>query len=241
MSESREHTGPAASADPTTPTGSGLPWLWGLTLLLVVGGSAIGGYAWLEQRGGLDPPAAANPEADDVSAWAPPTVQPDRDYYVHVRLAELRATRADGDPWDWWDESAPDVYVRMKWQGVLVYESLVRDDDFVARWDLLGADVRDVVTGVVTGTAAEMDLESLINAQPVHVRPDTAITVEVWESDRLNDQLVATIPLELPQMNQGVTRLRFSEDEQPELARLEVTIIDCATPLPELLEMVGQR
>ncbi|MEM9752941.1 MAG: hypothetical protein AAF916_06100 [Planctomycetota bacterium] len=221
-------------------TGSALPWLWGITLLLIVGGSAIGGYVWLERGGGIDGDSTAFSRADAVPL-EPQTLEPGRDYYVQVKLAELRPTHADGDPWDWWDESAPDVYYVMKWQDVKVFESVVRDDDFVARWDLLGADVRDVVTGVMTGTAAEIDIESLINAQPIHVQADTTITVEIWENDRLDDQLVATLPIKLAEQREGTTRFRFSRDEQPELARLELTIIDCATPLPELLEMVGQR
>ncbi len=221
-------------------TGSALPWLWGLTLLLVVGGSAIGGYIWLEHRGGGSHTQADVPGADAIPL-EPQTLKLNRDYYVQVKLAELRPTRADGKPWDWWDNSAPDVYWRMKWQDVVVFESVVRDDDFVARWDLIGTDIRNLVTGVVTGTAAEMDIESLINAQTIYVEADTTITVEIWEKDLLRDQLVATLPFKLAEQRVGTTRFRFSEAEQPELARLELTIIDCATPLPELLEMVGQR
>ncbi|MEM1445778.1 MAG: hypothetical protein AAGF84_06980 [Planctomycetota bacterium] len=239
MSKSADQTGPGTDATTTGASGSALPWLWGLTLLLIVGSSAIGGYVWLERSGGATPNAEGT--TPDAIPLEPQTLTPDRDYYVQVKLAELRPTRADGDPWDWWDETAPDVYYIMKWQDVQVFESVVRDDDFVARWDLLGADVRDVVTGVVTGSAAEMDIESLINAQPIHVQADTTITIEIWESDRLDDELVATLPIKLADQREGTTRFRFTEEEQPELARLELTIIDCATPLPELLEMVGQR
>ncbi|MEM7576848.1 MAG: hypothetical protein AAF328_05165 [Planctomycetota bacterium] len=238
MASPAKHVTPGAAADSTS--GSALPWLWGLTLLLIVGGSAIGGYAWLENTAGPDGTVSASSTPDAVPL-EPQTLRIGRDYYVQVKLAELRETRADDDPWDWWDESAPDVYYVMKWQDVRVFESVVRKDDFVARWDLLGADVRDVVTGVVTGSAAEMDIESLINAQAIHVEDGTTITIEIWESDRLDDQLVATLPIKLADQREGTTRFRFTDEEQPELARLDLTIIDCATPLPELLEMVGQR
>jgi hypothetical protein len=219
-------------------TTSALPWLWGLMLLLVVGGSAIGGYVWMTPGSGAGDPARVAPEA---AAPEPKTLTLGRDYYVQVKLAELRETRADGDVWDWWDESAPDVYYRLMWRDALAYESVVRRDDFVARWDLLGADVRDVVAGVVTGAAAEMDIESLINAQVIPVEADTQIEIQVWEQDRLDDQIVANVRLDLAEMREGTTRFDYTVKQQPELKRLEVTIIDCATPLPELLEMVGRR
>ena len=222
---------------PVTPNtdagpGSAVPWLWALTLIAVVGGAAVAGYV-LTRSEGLTPEQAA----EIVANAAPETVPLGNDYYVYVKLIEMRPTRDDGTPWDRFSGTAPDPFYRMSWQGVQVFESPERDDAFIAGWDLLSVDLKDVVLK----QEGEVDIESIVNAPTIRIEQGTTVTVEVIDDDTVDNTEAGTVKLELDQFRLGTNALAFTPEEQPNLSRMVVGIVDRNISLPELLDAVSER
>ncbi len=219
----------------TAATGSSaIPWLWAITLLLVVGGSAVGGYAWLQHQkkstgAGVAPDTAVAPE--------PTTVPLNEDYYVYVKLIEFRPTRPEGKKWDRMSGTAPDPFYRMTWQDAQVFESPTRSDAFVAGWDLLSVDLKDVIFD----QEGEVDVESIVNAPVIHIKADTQVTIDVLEDDTLDNLEAGTVTLALAEFRVGENTLTFTEEEQPMLSRMVVGIVDRNISLSELVEVVSDR
>ena len=223
-----------ASNTPTT-SHAAVPWLWALTLIAVVGGSAIAGYAWLQNRSALSTTNAATPNHTDASI--PDTVRLGRDYYVYLKLAELRPTLADGDPWDHWSDTAPDPFYRMTWQDAQVFESPTRKDAFVAGWDLLSVDLKELLLT----SGGEVDVESIINAPVIHIQQDTQIQIELIDDDTFNNTEAGTITLSLARLREGENTIHFDEEQQPLISRIVVGIVDRSISLPDLVDAVSAR
>ncbi len=220
--------------EPDDQPASALPWLWAISLLLVVGGAGIGGYLWLEHRKATGQPAFGN---GPPVAPEPSTVQLGRDYYVHVKLVELRPTRENGTAWDRADGSAPDPFVRVRWQDAEVFESAARGDAFVAAWDLISVDLKEVALS----SGGEVDIESMVNAPVVRVEKDTTVEVEVIDDDLIDNTEAGTVTLELAKFHEGDNVLTFTPEEQPLIARMVVGVLDRKISLPDLIDAVSKR
>ena len=213
------------------------PLAWATALIALVAGAA-----WGVHRFGGDavssfsaaptaPPQAAEP-------LGPPPLAPGHDYYVHLKLVELRPRAPGGDAWDWGD-GGPDPVYRITWQGNRVHESSVRGDTLIGSWDLFAADVKEVMVD----QAGRLDVETLIDAPLVRFEPGATFTLTVADDEPLGlgETVAYEEELEMDRFHDGDNTLLFSEEEQPGVARLVLTFTDRSAPLPDLLQLLSNR
>ena len=206
----------------------------GLTLLVVLG-IAGGGWWLLEQRA---PSATAGPapsgvdrdQTEEAVAGSLP-LKEGEDYYVHVRLVEVRDTNG-GSSWDA-GGGAPDLYVRLTWNGTPVHDSAHRGDSLTAEWDLMRVNVKDAVL------TNEIDVASAINAPIIQSGPGGLLGVEIWDDDDLSPRdAVGRFDLPVKLLQEGVQTFRFDGGN---VARLEIDLIPASLTLPELIDRYSNR
>ncbi len=200
-------------------------WTWALATLLVVAGAAIVGYWKLSPVASIDRP---------TTTTAPAGLSADHDYYVFVKLIELRPTRPDGDRWDTGKGSAPDIYFTLAWQDSTIFTGTERNDTLIANWDLFRVDIKDTITN-----GGKLDIASSINAPLIHITAGGKITLEVWDDDPVNSDQAGKIEIELDTLRPGSTII-----EPPETSgvrRIILELIDRNTPLEELIALQAKR
>lgn len=213
-----------------------------LTLLLVVG-VAGGGWWLLQQRvevgtqrrsGSRSQPA--NPSrvgSEDGGLVGPPLLQPDSDYYAHVKLIELRAAPPDDDDGAWDARGGtPDINFKLLWNGTLLHESPQRDDTLIAEWDLIRVDLLDAIQ------TRQIDVASAMNAPLINVTENGLLTIEVWDDDVSFSDEAGRFDLPIATLTEGINQFNFEEGG---VARLVLDMVPRDLPLPDLLERASNR
>lgn len=199
-----------------------------LLTLVVVAGIAAAGWWRLEQQ-----PDRPRPGRSTRYASTQPTlVQPDRDYYVHVKLIELGATNRDGGSWEVRSASAPDPYFKLFWNGTFVYESPVRDDRLIAEWDLLRLDLKDAIL------SGEVEVASAVSAPLISVREGGILRLEIYDEDASFDDEAGSFDLPIENLRQGVNTLTPDDGG---IVRIIIDVVPRDMPLPDLLERASNR
>ena len=213
------------------------PLAWAAALVALVaaaawgvhrfGGDAVASFS----AGSTAPEPAAEPAG-------PPPLTPGHDYYVHLKLVEFRPRAPGDEAWDWGD-GGPDPVYRIAWQGNRVHASSVRGDTLIGSWDLLAADVKEVMID----QAGRVDVETLIDAPLIQYRPGARFTLTVADDEPLGmgETVAYEEELAMDGFHTGDNALFFSEEQQPGVARLVLTFTDRAAPLPDLLQLLSNR
>ncbi len=220
----------------------------GFLTAALVAGVAVGGWWWQSQsqagqvkrqppdpRPRLDDPKPDAPEPKQNQPQpeppAPRGLLTDGDYYVHVKLIELRPKNGD-DAWDV-RGGTPDINFKVFWNDTLLYEGPTRDDRLIAEWDLISIDVHDAVL------SGELDVAGAVNAPLVRASEGGVLRIEVWDDDDFttSDQ-AGRFDLPMVTLRENLNKLTFAEGG---VARIEVDLIPRETDLPDLLERASDR
>jgi len=204
-----------------------LTYIWPVVLLGVVIGAATGTY-YLIQRDLRSLPS----NAQTLPATVPATILVGHDYYLWIRLIELLPKRLDGEPWDT-GGSGPDIHFSLIWKDNTIYASDKRTDTLIAKWDLLSADVFDLVK------TRKIDLESAIRMPIVHVDAGTVVQLNISDSDLTKDDQAGSIEIHPDTLLPGVNVLTGPSGSA--IARVEVQAIDARIALPDLVDLVSKR
>lgn len=114
------------------------------------------------------------------------------DYYVQPTLVQVAPRNDLNQEWDSLDNSGPDLYVEIYWQGQRVYTSSVKADSLLARWSNAEVDVRNLA---LTGKRASVD--DVIPAARIQIKENDSISVRVYDRDVLGkDEEIGS--LEIP-------------------------------------------
>ena len=230
-------------------------WPGLLMALLTLGVVAtVAGVGWRRLAATAPPPvrasgtAAPEPPAFAVTppqrnepptaAAGPPPLKPGRDYYVWVKLAEVRPTKADGGRWETRKDAAPDLFFKLYWNNTLVYTSPARDDRLIAEWDLLRLDLKDAIL------SGQVDIASAVNAPIVHLNEDGGgkLRLEFFDEDTLtfNDE-AGTLDLPVESLHEGAATFNPNPDAKGGLARVVLDLVPRDTSLPDLLQIASNR
>lgn len=201
------------------------PALWALAIVLIVG--SIVAAAWWIQRPVVAQPAPA-------PATEPVTVKLDHDYYLFVRLIEFTPKTPKGKSWDSVDGSAPDAQVYLTWRGNRIFSFPEREDQLINTWDFFRVDVRSLVT-----SGGQIDVASAINAPIVRTGQAETVTIEVWDEDPAMSDLALKMEISLATLRDGANQI--TPPPGTGVARLQIDMIDRATPLPTLIELESKR
>lgn len=198
--------------------------------LFVVAGIAAAGWWRIEQQ---DQPRGRTPSGSATNTSTQPTlVQPDRDYYVHVKLIELSPTNPDGGSWELRSASAPDPFFKLFWNGTFIYESPARDDRLIAEWDLLRLDLKDAVL------SGDVEVASAISAPLISVREGGILRLEIYDEDATFDDEAGSFDLPIENLRVGVNTLTPDDGG---IVRIEIDLVPRDMPLPDLLERASNR
>jgi len=204
-----------------------IPYIWSIAILAVVGAAAWGTYTLVRHDARPTDATIAPPPAT-----VPATLLLGHDYYLWVRLIELNAKRLDGEPWDT-GGSGPDIKFSISWKENTIYTSDKRADTLIAKWDLLSADVFELVK------TRKIDLESAIRMPIVRVEAGTTVRLSIYDDDLTGDDLAGMIDVHLDTLAPGVNSL--TQHAGTSIARLEIQAIDARITLPELIDLVSRR
>ena len=218
------------------PGGRWKPVAWAVALIALVAGAAFGVH-----RYGGDAAAYVRSPAPAVEATepvGPPPLIAGHDYYVHLKLVEFRPLAPGDEAWDYGD-SGPDPVYRISWQGNRVHTSSTRGDTLIGSWDLLAADVKEVMID----QAGRLDIETLIDAPLIQYQPGTTFRLTVADDEPLGfgETIAYDADLVMDNFHTGDNPVRFRPDEQESIARLVLTFTDRAAPLPDLLQLLSNR
>ena len=203
-------------------------FLGSIAVLAIVGGIVFAGL-WK-----LNIPADAPATDAPVPATAPAKIVAGRDYYVLVKLVEFNPRKPNGSPWDRGSGSAPDPKVVLSWRGSWIFELPTRDDQYIATWDLFRVNIADVVR-----SGGNVDIASSINAPLVQADPAAPVTIEVFDSDLVYDDLALKLKVPLTELHPGENDLAIPKGSG--LKRLVVQLIDRETPLDQLITLAQKR
>lgn len=195
--------------------------MWAVTIVVIVG--AIVGVGWW-----LRADQASPAPATQAAAQGPTPVTVGRDYYFFVRLVEFTPLSPRGKQWDI-DGSAPDAEVHLTWRGNRTFALPQRGDQLIARWDLFRVDVKDVVI------SGKTDISSMINGPIIRVMPNETIAIEVVDGDIGPDDVALKMEIPLARLHEGHNDLAIPEGSG--VSRLWIDMIDCATPLADLIKL----
>jgi len=151
---------------------------------LLVVAFAGGGVFYLGQRARASAP---EPPPD-------PQVEDEVHYYVLLDLVEV-------EPGDWdADDSSPDLFYRIRWQGQEVFRSATKEDTLVAKWSNAAVGLGDVVRAV--------SIDDSIKAARITARKGDVIEFAVYDEDLAVDDPVGSwsVPVEALHVGDQVFR-----------------------------------
>ena len=207
-----------------------------LTLSVVAGIAAAGWWrlqpAAARTQNGAAEQSRGGGRDNSRPSTGPALVQSGGDYYVHVKLIELRPVDTEGGSWDVRSEGAPDIYYTLFWNKTKVFESAEREDRLIAEWDLLRLDLKDAIL------SGQVEVASAVNGPLVRVEAGGMLTVEVFDEDVSFDDEAGRFDLPLETLRVGLNTLT---PEGGGVARLVIDLVPRDTPLPDLLDRASNR
>ncbi|MFN8389178.1 MAG: hypothetical protein U0136_02670 [Bdellovibrionota bacterium] len=166
--------------------------------LLVIGVGACLSYF------GISPTSRPSTDSATVPNIQGKPVEIGKDYYVSVALVELTEADDQGNRWDSFSESGPDITVQIAWNGSKIYESTVKRDTFVAKWSNAELNLRDIA---ISGLHTSMD--DVIRAARINVKAGESIEIRVFDKDLLSDTLAGTKTFLMSDLREGDTTFTY--------------------------------
>lgn len=157
------------------------------------------------------------------------TVPTEQDYYVGVQLVEVTATDKDGESWDSFNDSGPDLYVVFHWQGVKVFKSSAKEDSLIAHWSEAEFDLRDYA---LQGKPTSID--DVIAGARVRISETEPLTITLYEKDLLKDDLIASFDIDLTKLTEGTHTIT---DPAPSVKRVVLRVL----PFSALPSLFGEK
>ncbi len=128
------------------------------------------------------------------------------DYYVLVKLVELRASQDSGERWDS-DGSAPDLSVTLGWRGADIFKSSVKENTFLAQWSTSEVDLRKIAL-----SGQNTSIDDMIKGGRISIRAGESITLSVFDEDLLGiKELAGVVKLSTSELLLGEQTLNFKE------------------------------
>lgn len=160
-------------------------------------------------------------------------------YYVWVKMVELEDRKPDGDKWDPGAGSAPDIQFELVHDETRLQKSEVRDDTFIARWDPISVDVKQMLLGGGT----KVDLASLIDLPLIRVEADTRLELTVRDHDFswMPDDEAGTVVLNPAAMSEGENVFRPSSEDRSSIKQLTVVFFREDLPMADLIRLLSER
>jgi len=145
--------------------------------LLVVGAAGAGAFYLGRDRA----PAPGPPPV--------PRVAEEVHYYVLLTLVEV-------EPGDWdTNDSPPDPYYTVRWQGQEVFQSTTKDNTLVAKWSNVAIAADDILHSV--------SIDDSIKAARITARKGDVIEFRVYDTDIGKDDLVGEWTVEVEDLHVG--------------------------------------
>ena len=150
-------------------------------------------------------------------------VQIGKDYYVSIALLELSERDREGQAWDSYNNSGPDIFVEVYWKGSRVYRSTTKEDSFVAKWSSAELDVRKMA---LTGQTASLD--GLIQAARINIRSGETISIRAYDADLVDSDEAGERSLRTTDLKIGDTTYDYAG---PGIRRMVVRVADMSEPV----------
>lgn len=129
-----------------------------------------------------------------------------KDYYVTVSIVELSEKDPEGEQWDSYNNSGPDIYVEVYWKGHRIYQSTTKQDTFLARWSNAEIDLRNVALSG-EGTSAD----SLIQGARLNIKENEKMEVWIYDSDLVDSDLVGVKEFTTSELSLGESTFAYKD------------------------------
>lgn len=163
------------------------------------------------------------PSTQPVVSSVPANVGIGKDYYVFASLIELTEHNSEGEPWDSYNETGPDIFYEIFWKDTRIFKSSKKEDSFVARWTSAGIDLRDMAIGNSTAS-----LDGVIQAARINIRENEKIQLRVHDSDVIKNDLAGEFEYSTTELKPGDTTYEYPT---PGVRRLTLRVIDMQEPI----------
>ncbi|MFO0816010.1 MAG: hypothetical protein U0796_22560 [Gemmatales bacterium] len=120
------------------------------------------------------------------------------EYWLTVTSAEVSAKTGKGKAWDV-DNSGPDVFYEIWWQGNRVYKSSTCTDTLIAKWDTQEIDVTRILR--------THRLEASKAGAIVKLGEQNMVTIKLYDSDVTVNDLIEEFQVDLSALKTGVNTL----------------------------------
>jgi hypothetical protein len=208
-------TGPQANENERSPNTSRFRHLIDyLKPAIIV--AIIGATMYSTGLGGISGSGTPGPRAVEVG----------KDYYVTVALLEFSENDQNGEAWDHYNETGPDIYVEITWKGKRIYKSTTKEDSFVAKWSNAEFDLREMA---IKGRTASMD--DVIHAARVNIKDGEDIVVSAYDDDTLKSDLAGEKVIKLSELKVGDNLFTY---DTPGIKRMILRISDMSEPVDVL-------
>jgi len=211
-----KHAIASSGAEPSgIDEGSG--WVSKVILAVVILGCAIG-FA-VTQGGGEEPPPP------------PETLLPDRPYILYLSEIEAQPSMPGGVGWDLGDDSAPDLYYEVWWQGNQVYESDIRLDGLIANFVPVGLNLKE---SLLNGTVSvDQAVRAPLVSYSAAAGDSSYVEIRVYDDDPfpMSDDDVGQFRVALPNLKVGDNSLVFGGSNG--IRRVRLRAIDNTLPLAQ--------
>jgi len=129
----------------------------------------------------------ASPTTPGSGAGSSMNVTLGKDYYVGVALVELSEKDENGEAWDSYNGTGPDIVVDIYWKGNRIFRSTTKEDSFVAKWSSSELDLKEIALGSQSTSA-----DGLIQAARLNIKEKESIEIQVFDSDIGGDDQAGT-------------------------------------------------
>lgn len=211
-------------------------WVWPVLLVLIAGLSGVTGWAF------FGPEAALLVQAEPIEGEGEQVVsrlEYGKTYHVWIKKIALEDRMPDGDRWDSGNDSAPDIQFELSRDGERLQKSDARKDAFVARWDPISIDVKDML---INGST-QIDPAGLIQSPLVRYEPGTVLDLTVWDDDAtgLDDEHAGVVRLVFGELFLGENTILPSATGSSSVKQVEVVLFPEDLSLTELIRLVSER
>jgi hypothetical protein len=210
-------------------------WVWPVIVVLVAAVAALTGTLFFGPEAVQRREEAAEAEARAQSR----SLEPGRAYYVWVKLIELNEQLPGNEQWDPGKDSAPDIHFELSLNDARLQESEPRYNTFVARWDPISVNVKDLLLDGAT----KIDPAGLIHVPLVRYDAGTELELNVWDHDAsfFPDEAAGRVVLALDDLDAGENVLSPAADGESSIRQLIVVFFPEDLPMADLIQLLSDR
>ena len=207
---------------PTKPA-----WVGAIVPVVMVLGAA--GLYWIMTSGNGDDGNGSGPYP---SPPAKGKLVEGRTYYLFASEIELYSTNFENESWDLGD-GGPDIFYRLLWQGIEVFESKTRADSLIADWSGL-----EVELDWLDLLGKNLSPDEVIKGARVRADSKGSVLIKVEDNDVADNDEAGSVEIFLKDLRVGANGFEYKKASDSAIRRITLRVLPVDSSLQDLIAIM---